>query len=66
MKKLEECHIKSVFLPGGCMGELQPLDLAVNGPFKEEMKKCFSSCFAGKVADHLDGGGDLKHAAVDL
>ena len=39
LKKLEECNIKQVFIPGGCTGELQPLDAAVNGCFKMEMKK---------------------------
>ena len=42
LKKLEECNIKQVFIPGGCTGELQPLDVAVNGCFKMEMKKFFT------------------------
>lgn len=53
-------------MPGGCTGELQPLDLAVIGPFKEEMGKCFTNWFASKVANCLDSGGDVEHVAVDL
>ena len=46
LKKLEECNIKQVFIPGGCTGELQHIDIAVNGCFKMEIKKCFTNWFA--------------------
>lgn len=69
MKGLEECHIKSAvcfnFVTGGFTG-MQPLHLAVNGPFNKEMKNCFTDWFARKVANHLGGGGDIEHITVDL
>ena len=57
--------IKQVFIPGGCTGDLQPLDVAVNGSFKTKMKKSFMDWFALKVADQLEGK-DLQKAPVDL
>ena len=65
LKRLEECNIKQVFIPGGCTGELQPLDVAVNGCFKMEMKKCFTNWFASKVTAQLDSV-DKENSPVDL
>lgn len=54
-----------MFIPGGCTGELQPLDVAVNGCFKMEMKKCFTNWFASKVTAQLDSV-DKENSPVDL
>ena len=42
LDSLKTHHIKYVFVPAGCTGELQPLDLTFNDPFKREMKDCFT------------------------
>ena len=34
LKKLHDCGIKHVFVPAGCTGLLQPLDISVNDPYK--------------------------------
>ena len=35
LKELEANHMKYIFVPAGCTGQLQPLDVAVNDPFKK-------------------------------
>ena len=46
-------------MPAGCTGELQPLDITVNGAFKKEIKSCFS-CYAKQVSEALGSGKDMK------
>lgn len=41
------------FIPGNCTGELQPLDLSVNGFFKEKCKAQFTDWYAGRVMDAM-------------
>ena len=38
LRKLEVYHMKYVFVPVGCTGQLQPLDVSVNNPSKENEK----------------------------
>ena len=38
LQKLRYNHIHQVFIPAGCTGELQPLDVSVNEQFKASMK----------------------------
>uniref|UniRef100_A0A1X7V5S5 DDE-1 domain-containing protein n=1 Tax=Amphimedon queenslandica TaxID=400682 RepID=A0A1X7V5S5_AMPQE len=42
VEKLRQNHIHQVFVPAGCTGELQTLDVSVNSVFKESMKSHFS------------------------
>ena len=35
-------EIKRIFIPGGLTRKLQPLDIAVNQPFKDNFKKCYT------------------------
>jgi hypothetical protein len=53
-------------VPASCTGELQPLDVSVNDPFKKLMKSELSHWYAGIVKDGLDAGKDLDTIAVDL
>ena len=41
LQSLERNHIKCIFIPANCTGELQLLDLTVNQVFKQELKACF-------------------------
>ena len=41
LAKLQSNNIHQVFVPAGCTGELQPLDVGVNQDFKELMKNFF-------------------------
>jgi hypothetical protein len=58
LKKLNDANIRQVFIPGGCTGELQPLDLTVNQAFKTMMKARFSAWYAEKVKDKLNSQDD--------
>ena len=59
---LNKCHIKYVytFVPAGCTGELQPLDITFNDPFKREMKELFTKWYAAIVKKELDQGKDVS------
>ena len=56
----------NVFIPAGCMGELQSLDLSVNDPFKSMMKKRFAEWYTDSIKSALDAGESLENVKVDL
>lgn len=49
LKKLKKQGIVVKFIPGGCTGELQPLDLSGNSQFKELVKKRFVTWYANAI-----------------
>jgi hypothetical protein len=55
-----------VFIPGGCTGELQPLDLSGNAQDKYEVKKEFTLWYADLVQRQLDKGTDVEKLVIDL
>ena len=38
LEKLEACNIKYAFIPAGCTGQLQPLDVFINDPLKRTVR----------------------------
>lgn len=66
LKKLEENHMKCIFVPAGCTGQLQPLDVSVNSVFKDNLKKLFTSWYADQVKQRLDNGETVTEIKVDL
>jgi len=42
--KLDSLGIKHVFVPAGCTGMLQPLDISINEPFKRHLKDISLEC----------------------
>ena len=56
LAKLQNHNIHEVFIPAGCTGELQPLDVGVNQEFKQLMKNLFSRWYAEEVREALDQG----------
>ena len=64
--KLDEANMERLFVPAGCTGQLQPLDVAVNDQFKMELKQKFSSWYSSKVEAHLRDNSDLDTFKVDL
>ena len=55
-----------MFIPAGCTGELQPLDVSVNEEFKAAMKANFSRWYANEVKEALDQGINIQDLKVDL
>ena len=66
LQKLNSCYIKYVFVPAGCTGLLQPLDISVNDPFKSHMKELFSLWYALQVKSSLDRNPEVQAVKVDL
>ncbi len=62
---LKKRHFLVRFVPAGCTGELQPLDLSVNADFKVTMKKQFTTWYADSVAANLKEP-DTAYKRVDL
>ena len=61
-----EHSLKNVMVPAGCTGQLQPLDVAINQPFKSHLKEIFSLWYAEKVKEQLDRGHAIENVKVDL
>ena len=66
LAKLQSNNIHQVFVPAGCTGELQPLDVGVNVDFKQLMKSHFSRWYAEEVRNAMDQGTALSDVKVDL
>lgn len=66
LAKLQSHNIHQVFVPAGCTGELQPLDVGVNQDFKQLMKNSFSRWYAEEVREALDHGVAISDVRVDL
>ena len=62
---LEKNNIDHVNVPANCTDKLQPLDLSVNKPLKDEMKKRFQAWYAEEVEKQLVSGTDIKDVKVD-
>ncbi len=65
LNRLSSNNIKYIFVPAGCTGELQPLDVTLND-FKKELRSCFSSWYAKKVKEELEAGVDIQEMKIDL
>ena len=66
LAKLQENSIHQVYVPASCTGELQPLDVGVNGDFKQMMKASFSRWYADEVRVAMDEGKSVSDIKVDL
>ena len=50
---LEEHSIIAVQVPANCTDRLQPMDISINKPVKDDMKKRFQSWYAAEVQKQL-------------
>ena len=65
-KALNENNIEFIYVPAGCTGELQPLDVSVNDDFKQKIKDGFNQWYSTQISDQLDSNVDLSKIKVDL
>ena len=63
---LENNNIYAVFVPGGCTGELQPLDLSVKNEYKRLLRECFTSWYAEKIRSSMQSGVSIDDLEIDL
>lgn len=54
LKMLEDNHIERVVVPANCTDRLQPLDLSINKPAKEFLRRKFREWFADQIAARLE------------
>lgn len=53
-------HVRVVIVPANCTDKLQPLDISINKPFKDEMKKRFQLWYASEVQEQLKESKSVK------
>ena len=59
-------NIEYVCVPANCTDKLQPMDLGVNKPFKDAMKKEFIAWYSDQVRTQLDRGTQIEAVKVDM
>ena len=62
---LMENNILSVIVPSNCTDLLQPLDLSVNKPLKDHLKRSFQSWYSDQVSKQLQDGRQPEDIKVD-
>ena len=62
---LEKNNIDHINVPAHCTDKLQPLDLSVNKPFKDEMKKRFQAWYAEEVQKQLTSRTTISDVKID-
>lgn len=65
MKSLSQRYKKATFCLCLCTGELQPLDLSVNGDFKALMKQYFADWYVLEVENEMRNDQDASRK-IDL
>lgn len=63
---LEENKIFHVVVPNNCTDLFQPLDLSVNKPFKDKLRRGFSEWYSQEVAKHLSNGCRADDIHIDM
>ena len=63
---LESHNIIVVQVPANCTDKLQPLDVSLNKPMKDEMKKRFQTWYAEEVQKQLQDNVPLDQVKVEM
>ena len=53
-------------MPANCTDKLQPMDVSINKPMKDEMRKRFQAWYAENVCKQLEEGTPLEEVKVDI
>ena len=62
---LLENNVLSVIVPSNCTDLLQPLDLSVNKPLKDPLRRSFQSWYSEQVSKQLEEGKEPEDIKVD-
>lgn len=65
-KRLEDHNTDVAIIPAGLTSQLQPLDVSLNKPFKENVRTLWSEWMAGDADHELTQGGRLKKPSITL
>ena len=63
---LEENGIVRVIVPNNCTDLFQPLDLSVNKPFKDKLRRGFAEWYTNEVAKQLKDGSQADAIHIDM
>ena len=66
LKVLEDNNILAVEVPPNCTDRLQPLDLAVNKPLKDQMKRQFHQWYSKEVEKRVKDAKTEDGKVIDL
>ena len=55
-----------VLVPSNCTDKLQPLDVSVNKPTKDQLKQSFHKWYADQVKQQLEAGKSPDEMSMDL
>ena len=66
LKKLRDNAIIPIYVSAGCTGELQPLDVSTNLPFKNKLKESFQEYYSGKVTAAINDGIPPADVKIDM
>ena len=66
LKVLEENNILVVEIPPNCTDRLQPLDLAVNKPLKDQIKRRFRQWYSERVEKRIRNSASNNEKLIDL
>ena len=63
---LQSHNIIAVQVPANCTDKLQPLDVSLNKPVKDEMKKRFQMWYSEQVQKQLQEGVPINEVKVEM
>ena len=63
---LERHNIISIHIPANCTDKLQPLDVSINKPLKDEMKRRFQTWYAVVVEKQLNNNIPIEQVKVEM
>ncbi|GFV23941.1 HTH CENPB-type domain-containing protein [Trichonephila clavipes] len=64
-KLLTECNTDTVVIPGGLTSLVQPLDVCINKPFKQNLKREWNMWML-EGEKSFTKGGQMRHASLEI
>ena len=66
LSKLEANNICCCYVPAGCTGQLQPLDVALNDELKKLLTAEFTTWYASEITKELKSGKSVQDININL